>query len=497
MRQALIESLIISFSGGVIGLVLGVISVRVFQNDINRLLPLYQNVRLNGVVLLVLFVVSIVSAIAVCVLPVWYSANVETSEIVRTVSFTNSVGTRQRQLRDIMVAGEIALTLVLLAAGGLMVRTLQALHEIRLGFNESNVLTASLIFQDGIYSDKNINTVVYEPLLQRIKQLPGVQSAAISTALPMRTEFSAHASFVISGDRRINAAASPHANLQIASFDLPMSLGVRVIHGRFFRESDSAGTQTVAVVNQSFAKHYLDGADPSNFTLRFGKKDRFASVAIIGVLDDMKEADLDREVEPEIYICASQVSPGTLFYPAASAAMQLAVRTNSNPENLTNSVRRILRVVAPDARAGEIETLHQVVEDLSGNQRFAVKLLELFGVTALLISLSGLYGSLQFSVNQARRDIAIRVALGAQRVHVVRHVLLQSGIVVGAGLSIGVCLSLILQMTIRSYLFGLQTHGLFIILVVTFMFAVCGALATYIPARRAASIDPVQALREE
>jgi ABC-type antimicrobial peptide transport system permease subunit len=253
----------------------------------------------------------------------------------------------------------------------------------------------------------------------------------------------------------------------------------------------------VAVVNQSFSTRYFMGADPLTFRLGFGKKDRFASVTVIGVMDDMKESDLARETEPEIYLCATQLTPDISFYAVATAATQLAVRTGSNPDSIAAPVRQILHDIAPDARVGDIKALHRVVEDSIGNQRLAAKLLELFAAAALLISLSGLYALLQFSVNQGIRDIGVRLAVGAGRADVIRFVVVRASMVVGTGLAIGVFLSFVLQATIRPYLFGLQAHGLFTILAVTFVFAVCGAVAAYLPARHAAAIEPMQALREQ
>jgi len=496
-RQALIESLVICLSGGVLGLGLGMVSVYLLLDEITRVVPFYRDVQLHGAVLGFLLAISVLSAVAACVLPVLYCMHAPAQEVIRTGFSITGISVRLRRLRDAMVVGQIALALVLLSASGLMIRTLQALHAVPLGFDENNVLTASLILPETLYANKNIDTAVYEPLLLRVKQLPRVQVAAISSALPMRTEFTTQASFAVIGDRRGTLAERPYANLQIATAAFPVVLGVRLIRGRFFSDWDSAASQPVAVVNQSFSTRYFMGADPLTFRLGFGKKDRFASVTVIGVMDDMKESDLARETEPEIYLCATQLTPDISFYAVATAATQLAVRTGSNPDSIAAPVRQILHDIAPDARVGDIKALHRVVEDSIGNQRLAAKLLELFAAAALLISLSGLYALLQFSVNQGIRDIGVRLAVGAGRADVIRFVVVRASMVVGTGLAIGVFLSFVLQATIRPYLFGLQAHGLFTILAVTFVFAVCGAVAAYLPARHAAAIEPMQALREQ
>jgi predicted permease len=496
-QQTMLESFIISFCGGAVGLGLGMISVHLLQNEITRLIPLYHGIQLHGAVLVVLAAASILTSVTAGILPVLYSTRAPAYEVVRIGSLIAGIGVRHRRLRDAMVIGEIALTLVLLAAAGLMLRTLQALHNVPLGFNESKVLTASLVFQDGDYSKKNIYTAVYSPLLQGLKQLPGVQAVALSSVLPMRSEFNMQASFAILGDRRGSVLEPPHADLRIATSGLATSLGARMLQGRFFGDQDSADSQPVAVINHSFLARYLSAVDPFSFKLSFGKKGRFSSVTIIGVIDDMKQIDLARAAEPEVYLCASQVTPDTAFYFAATAATQLAVRTSSNPEIITTSTRKILHAIDPDAHGGEIKTLHQIVEDSIGNQRIAVKLLGLFAATALLLSLSGFYGLLQFSVSQATRGIGVRLAVGAQRSHVVGLVVMHALTIMGTGLAIGVFFSFLLQRMIRAYLFGLEMNGLLTIIAVTFAFSVCAALAAYPPARRAAAIDPMQALREQ
>lgn len=495
-RQTLMESFVISILGGAAGLILGISFLRLVQKEITRVIPMYQGIQLDSIVLGSLFGASIITSILAGILPVIYSIRAPAHDVVRTGSLVAGIGLRRRRLLNGMVTGEIALTLVLLAVAGLMLRTLEALYRVPMGFNESKVLTASLTFQD-VYSKKNINTAVYEPLLEALKRLPGVQEAAISSVLPMHSEFSMQASFRVEGDIRGSPSDQPHANLRIASPDLPKSLGVRLLQGRFFNSQDSADSQPVAVVNHSFVAHYLAGADPLSFKLSFGRKGQFSSVTLVGVIDDMKQIDLAKQVEPEVYLCVSQVVPGTTFYPGASAAMQLAVRTSSDPENIITSLRKILHTIAPDAYAGEIKTMHQTVDDSIGNERFAVKLLWLSAATAFVISLSGLFGVLQFSVSQATRAIGVRLAVGAQPQHIVRLVIMHAGIIVGSGLAIGVFLSFVVETVIRSFLFGVRLNGVVTIFSATLAFAICAALASYIPARRAAAVDPMHALREQ
>lgn len=497
VQQFLAESVLLSTFGGVAGLAMGAVTIRFLHREIARLLPLSRDLHLHLQPVGVLFALTVLSGLIIGTVPAWQATHAPVHEVIRTGSSMAGNSLRQRHLGDALVVGQIAMSVLLMVVAGLLLRTVYSLHHVALGFVADNVISGSLIFPEKMYDSNDINSAVFEPLLQRVKQVPGVQSAAISSVLPMRSEFSMEIRLTILSREGTDFADQPHGDLRLSTAGMTEALGVRMLRGRFFNENDTASSRSVAVVNQSFASRYFFNEDPLSHELGMGRTGRFADVAIIGVVDNMKQIDLEKATEPEIYICAAQVTPGTSFYAATTAVTQLAVRTLNNPESAIPAVRRILREVAPDAVFGEVKTLHAVVEDSIGSQKLAAALLEISAATALVISLVGLYALLLHSVNQRIREIGVRLTLGAQRSSILRLVMNRAAALVGAGLTIGSLLGLMFGRVIRSFLFGVRPNDVGTMVIIWLLFAACGFLASYGPARRAASVDPIRALRSE
>ncbi len=219
---------------------------------------------------------------------------------------------------------------------------------------------------------------------------------------------------------------------------------------------------------------------------------------MIGVMDDLPQRSLAQQRGPQILVCISQLRPEDNFYqPTASVHMQLAVRTRENPEVVIPEIRTLLGRLAPELRGIKIETMDRVVEDSMGDQNLAAHLLELFGGTALLITLAGLYGSLLYMVSLRRREMAVRLAVGAQRGDILMLILSRAVVLLLAGLGAGTVLSYATGRFLRSYLYKVHPSDWLTLLTACLLFAICGLLAAYVPARRAALTEPVEILREE
>lgn len=344
--------------------------------------------------------------------------------------------------------------------------------------------------EDAVNQQTDIVRTAYLPLLDRLRAIPGVKVAALSSVLPLRAEFGVR----ISGSldhKEVPFAQIPTFDGRLASPGLVDALGIPMLRGRFFTEDDSASAPLVVVVNQAFVNKYLPGQDPIGHT--FGK----ANARIVGVIGDVKQSKVTDNTKPEMYICLAQVKPGTPFYGIAIAFIQVAIRGAVPADSLRAQFDKILHEVAPDATTTNVKTIHEAVEDSFGSQTLIAHLLESFAGLALLIASVGLYGLLSFAVAQRTREIGVRIALGAPQANILALILRRALLLVGAGLAIGGVLAWFAVTVARSYIFGVQAHDALTFTAVVVVLAVASFVAAWLPARRAASIDPNLALRSE
>jgi ABC-type antimicrobial peptide transport system permease subunit len=288
----------------------------------------------------------------------------------------------------------------------------------------------------------------------------------------------------------------PQGGLRFASPDFPAAFGIAMERGRFFRQGlDTPDSQPVCVVNHAFAVSYLHGMDPLTAHMHFSK-DAWSSVPIVGVLADTRDDAVGEESSPAIYLATTQLGPKHPFNQMAGSFAQLVVRTRT-PLDLTQSIHRVLREVAPEIPLNEVQSMQQIVADSLGSQTLAARLISLFAAATLLIAVVGLYGLIAYSVRQRTREIGLRMALGAQRSQVVALFLRRALTLVAYGLVAGLILSRFATRLLRSYLYGVDAHDPLTLLAVSIMLFLCAGLAAWLPSHRAATIQPSQALRTE
>jgi hypothetical protein len=275
--------------------------------------------------------------------------------------------------------------------------------------------------------------------------------------------------------------------------------GFRMLRGRYFNLRDTPGSQPVAVVNERFAQLYAP--DQQNLSSVLGmhllqmRKDQ--PIEVVGVLDDARQSSIT-EPQPEVEICIPQITPDSNSYRNVEGmAMDLALRTERPLDSIIPELRTLLRQASPEFANATFTTMDQVVADSYGSQTLAAHLLELFGGTALLLCISGLYGLLAYVVSQRTREIGLRIALGAQRWQALWLVLRQAGVLVIAGVAIGTGLAVASGRLVRGFLYGVAEHDLWTLLTVALLLLISGGLAAYFPARKAARVDPIEALRAE
>jgi predicted permease len=501
LQQAIVESLLLSGIGGTFGLLLGQTAIKLLSHQIDRhLRQLSGVVHLEWRVVAFLAALTLLTAVVVGVFPALRATSRNVQGALHGVTTTASGS--QNRTREALVVAQLALTLVFLVGAGLFLRTIHALRQVPLGFTQQNVLTGGIILNGGSHrsedlqdSQTNIVRTSYLPLLDRLRAIPGVQVAALSSVLPLRAEFAV----TVAGNLDHKEAPrnqTPRADARLASPGLVEALGIPMLRGRFFTEDDSASAPLVVVVNQAFVNKYLPNQDPIGHTFFMGKG-RFADMHIVGVIGDVKQAKVTEATKPEIYFCLAQTEPGTPFYGIAAAFIQVAIRGAVPADTLRTQFDKALHEVAPDATTTDVKTIHEAVEDSFGSQTLIAHLLESFAALALMIASVGLYGLLSFAVSQRTREIGLRIALGAPQASILSLILRRALLLVAIGLTIGGALAWFAVRFAGSYIYGVQAHDGLTFTAVVLVLAAASFTAAWLPARRAASVDPILALRSE
>ena len=500
LQQSVVESLVLSLLGASAGLLLGEGSIKLLWREIDRLLPMTSAIHVDARVVALMALLTLVTAAVTGVIPALRASRRSVQGSLHGVHSTASVG--QSRTRELLVVAQLALTLVFLVGAGLFLRSIQALRQVPLGFSEQNVLTGGIVLNgaaakldNGKTGQPDLVHTMYLPLLDKLRAIPGVKQAALSSVLPMRSDFAVMLRGYLD-HKKVPYEQAPSADGRLASSGMAQAMGIPILRGRFFTEDDSASSPVVVVVNQAFVDKYLSGADPIGHTFSMGEG-RFADGRIVGVIGDVKQGSLMARTAPEVYFCLAQVGPGTPLYGIATAFTDVAIRGAVNSDSLRAQFDKALHEVAPDATVTDVKTIHEAVEDSFGSQLLIARLLGCFAGLALMIASVGLYGLLSFTVAQRTREIGLRIALGASQARIVQLVLKRALALAGTGLAIGSLLAWFAVRLTNGYLWGVRAHDGFTFSAVVGVLAAASFLAAWLPARRAAAVDPILALRSE
>jgi predicted permease len=500
LQQTIVESSLLSMLGALAGFALGQAAIKLLWHEISNRLPLAHTIHVDWRVIWCLAGFTLLTAIIAGVFPALRAMSRDVRENLGGVNSSSS--TSANRTREVLVVGQLALTLVFLVGAGLFLRTIHALRQMPLGFTQQNVLTGGIMLNAGTNldnGDANQQSVVrttYMPLLERLRAIPGVKVAALSSVLPLRSEM--NVTLLTKLDHKmVPESQQPRSEARIASSGFVNALGVPMIRGRFFTDDDTATSAPVIVVNQAFADKYLPGQDPIGHVISMSDKGPFADIRIVGVIGDMKQKSVAESTKPEIYFCLAQTEPGTPMYGVATAFIQIAIRAAVPAEQLRGQFDKALHEVAPDSTTTGVKTIRQAVEDSFGSQKLIAYLLESFAALALMIASVGLYGLLSFAVAQRTREIGIRMALGAQQSSILGLVMRRAGVLVAIGLALGCALAWFAAKFAGSYIYGVHAHDALTFAAVAVVLAASSFLAAWLPARRAAAVDPILALRSE
>ncbi|HLK04519.1 MAG TPA: ABC transporter permease [Candidatus Acidoferrum sp.] len=492
VRLLLVESLVLAIGGAALGLFvawggLKLIVAAMPQNFI----PAESVIELNAPVLIFSLIVAILTAMLFGLAPALQAARRDLNHPIRESGKGLVGGRRSGRMRDTFVVIEVAVSLTLLIGAGLLMRSFVALREVRLGIQADHVFQTQLVLPDGRYKTSAQVSGFFEPLLTRVKALPGVVDAAESSSLP--PDGAVDSTMEISGKAR---DGEWHTLLQQVSEGYFRVLAIPLQQGRTFTQAEVSAARKVAVVNEKFVSTYFRGADPVGQRVKlsvletFGDPVRDPWFDIIGVVPDIANQGLQGMVSPEVWV------PYTV---TGSGAQALLVRTQQTPMSLMNEVRRAVSATDPDVPlAFPIALEERIGQRLYAGPRFAFVLMAIFGCLGLILVTIGVYSVLAYATTRKTHEIGIRMALGADRANVLRLVVKTGLRLVTAGIAIGLLASLLLGRVVQSELSrGVKPYDPTTLAVTTILLIATGALACWIPARRATRVDPMVALRYE
>jgi predicted permease len=493
MQFTLVEGLMLSGLAVLLGVGLAMGSVKLLTHELRLRLPVPAPATVGGRILLSLAGLTLLTTLVATAWPALLAARTSVGPALKQGGMQTGSSRGQHRMRGVLVASEIALSLALIATCGLLLRTIYALRHVTLGFRTDHVIVAHLSIPSYRFTGRNMTDTLYLPLLDRVQHLHGVDSAGLMTEVPLAKRFVVHLELAMNG-------RTTHAYMKTVSPDLQKVFGFRMAAGRFFGPQDTATSRPVIVVNRAYAEEH--SPDPHNPLAILGYKllslRKNAPMTIIGVIDDERQDKVANPAVPEVELAIPQITPESGFYqPIEAVAMDLAVRTEKPPNEFIPELRTVLKQASPELQSATITTMDQIVEDSYGSQRLAAHLLEIFGGAALVLCMAGLYGLLAYVVSQRTRELGVRIALGADRGDLLWMVIRQAGVMLLAGVAVGMGLTLASGKLVSGFLYGVSAHDGWTLVAAPVLLLAVGLVAAYLPARRAASVDPMEALRSE
>jgi predicted permease len=477
IRQLLTEALLIGVAAGAIGVGLTFLFLRILPHLDPGNIPRLREASLDMRVLLFTIAVSLLTSVLSGLLPALTMSRVNLTEFLATTGSRSVAGTHSRTQSTLIVV-ESALVVVLLAGAGLLIRSYMNVESVDTGFSQSTVCTS--IQLDAHYSQSQ-SAEFYRNLFAKLSALSGVKAVGGINALPLSNSETLRLV-------QVEGYANEKDQLVQGRWVTPQyfsAMTIPLVAGRFFTNDDTSRTDELAIVNQAFAKKYLANRNPIG--ARVNTDDHHVKWStIIGVVGDVRHSSLEEAPVPQIYDPV-----------AAAEGGYIAIRSELPPKAMALEIRRTLHAIDPNLATGDIQTMGELESAASAQRRFQTSLLTVFAAIALFLALVGLYGLMAYSVSSRTREVGIRMALGAQRADVMMLVLKKAAVLLALGLASGLVASWFATRAISAFLFGVSQHDPLTMLSVCALLAVCGLIAALIPARRAASIDPMQALRAE
>lgn len=519
LRQMIAESLVLAAAGGLAGVALaigGVALVREFGSPHAQgafqiswgaaMLPRLHEITVDSRVLGLAIALALATALLVGMIP---AVTLSRGHRLQALGYRGAGGQgggtrRDMRLRDVLVAGQLAMATMLLIGAGLLIHSFSRLSRLDPGWNAAGVLTFYLVMPQDYSTVRKAEVI--ERLLAELRAQPGVQSAGYTYAGPLLGLVDTFGTFVPQGRTLDQMRGNPdNPQIRAVSHDYLQTMGVRLIAGRFFEARDDAAAPPVLIVNRLVVQRLFGNVNPVGQFVHVDGRMDYPPQQIVGVVEDMRQARLDREPAPQMFVDYRQVLaltqarklPTAYQERLAFGFLSFVVRTAGEPAALMPAVRRLVARVDPSAGIDAMLPMEQLAASSLARQRFYALMLGIFAAIAAALGAIGTYGVLAYTVARRTNEIGIRMALGAQRGDVLRMVLRRGGIVAGTGIVLGLAGAAGVSRSLTAMLYGLTPRDPAAYVAVPLLFAAVTALASYVPARRAARVDPMAAIRRE
>ena len=509
IRQMLAEGLVLSLLGCGVGVGFAELAMTALRKLPEGMLRRADANSIHWTIVLVLAAIAIVTTALSSLLPALLVARAHPQAALQNAS--RGLGSRSvsGRLSGALVAGEVALSTLLLVGTGLLFHTLWNLEQARLGFTAEHVTTFTAMPADAAgFSNMAVSTdlanapvsvatLVYQPMLDRIEHEPGVESAAIITTPPL-SGMDVNSSFEIVGQAK-NPKINLNTRVAAVSADYARAMTTPLLRGRMIADSDAASTPFVTVVNETFAKKFFPSQDPLGKQINLGGKDTgmIQPYSIVGVIGDQADKSVGGDVNPYLLLPMQQIPTTSLFYQALLKTLVSFVVKTHGDIPMETEMRALFHRDAPGFALDNFQTMQEAVDQNTFGHRLGLYLVSSFAGLAIAMVIAGLYGVLSQLVSYRRREIGVRMALGATRRSVAELVLRQAGFFVGFGVVIGLGAAFAAGRLVKTFLYQVQPADAWTYCAVALALAMIGLIAAFIPARRAATIEPMQALREE
>jgi predicted permease len=489
--ELLVQNLVLAALGCAGGVLAAVWGLKALHALAPGNLPRMNEVSLDGATLAFAIVVSLITGLAFGILPAFHLSGTHTGNTGFSLSTRGAGGSEPSVLRwrNVLVAAQVALSIVLLVGAGLLLKSFARLRGIDLGFQPNRTLAMKIMLPRTKYSDQQKRLQFFATLAERVRSLPGVAAAGYSNQLPMRGGWGGSFSTERS---EIPTGPNDDTDFQIVSPQYFDALGIKILRGRVFNDSDRAGSQPVAIVNKSLARHYWPNSDPIGARIRKGGPNSpFAWLTIVGIADDVRLRGPADQANVELYFPSGQAQDLPI------SPSDFAVRAAVDPLALAAAVQREVWSLDREQPVTSVRTMDEVLVESTSHNRFNTLLIGLFAGLALLLSAVGIYGVVSYSVAQRASEIGIRMAVGARPADILRLIFRQIATTMTIGAAIGIAAALALTRYVTSILFDIQPHDPATFASAIGVLVVAGLAAALIPARRAMRVDPIEVLRSE
>ncbi|MBA3804227.1 MAG: ABC transporter permease [Acidobacteria bacterium] len=489
LRQLFTESMLLAFLGGMAGLLLAMWGVDMLLALSPENIPRLDQVKVDGRVLGFAALGTFLSCLVFGLLPALYSVNPDLDGPLKGGGRGSAEVPGRRRLRDLLVIMEFALALPLLVGAGLMISSFMRLQQVKSGFDSDHLLTMRVPLPVQKYPKMEQAISFNQEMVRRIQTLPGVQSASVTSNLPLDN-------FIDSNNFDLESHPTPPGQSQEVAENMSVgadyfrTMGIHLLKGRYLTEQDTMDTPPVMVISEAMAKRYFPNGDATGQRLKTGGCTECDWTTIVGVVGDVKDRGLNTDNVPAMYLPFVQ-EPGNI------RMMNLVLRTEGDPASMAAAVRREVNTIDPDLALADIKTMDQLMSESLGQSRYRGVLLGIFAMVALILAAVGIYGVIAYAISQRTREIGIRIALGARRWDVFKLVVGHGMILSLIGVAIGVAVSLALTRFLSSLLYGVSNTDPLTFSSVVLLLISVALLACAIPARGATRVDPMVALRQE